>query len=140
MKYQRATTVAAVLIAALAAFGIFRQTRPVLARTAMAGPVMPLDPTPTPCPGQTLENPECYSALPSSTDGSISPDDCEDRPTLAIGCDAEPPDGWGRHANNHAHFFYLPPRLTNTGKLLIIFGGSEGNAEGISTVLGPVAA
>ena len=137
MKYQRTMTIAAVLIAALAGLGTFRGTQSVQARVATAGPVMPVAPTPTPCPGL---GPECYSVLPSNTDGSISPDDCDDRPTLAIGCDAEPPEGWGRHANNHEHFFYLPPQLTNTGKLLIIFGGSEGNAEGLSTVLGPVAA
>src|SRR5215213_1506275 len=116
MKTRQTLTLVsvAVTLVLLATFGIFRQTQQVQARAEMNRP-MPVDPTPTPCPGA---GPECYSVLPSDTDGVVSPDDCEDRPYVAIGCDAEPPEGWGIDANNNTeHFLYVPPQRTNTGKL-----------------------
>jgi hypothetical protein len=119
MKNKRILTIAAAIVAlaTMAAFGIFWQAQPVQAKIATAGPLMPVDPTPTPCPGQ---GPECYLVLPSHTDNI----DCADQPYLAIGCE----DLWGKDANNTEHLLYLPPQRTNTGKLLVYLPGEDGSA------------
>ena len=143
MKNNRKLTITAMISAwvTLAAFGIVRETRLVQASAATAQPLMPVDPTPTPCPPGEAR--ECYSVLPSDTDEPG--DDCPDDPAeeaLGIGCEDRwpQPNGVDNYANNNAHYLYLPPLRTETGKLLVIFGGGKGNAKGIAGDIGPFAA
>src|SRR5215203_3521058 len=124
MRTKRTLLIGLIFAATLAAFGIFRVTQPVQA-TAATPPMAPVDPTPTPCPGQ---GPECYSVAPSDTDGTAGTDDCDEIPNVAIGCDAPEPEGWGKHAINEEHLLYLPPQRTNTGKLLVFLNGDDGSA------------
>ena len=116
-----------IFTATLAAFGIFRETQPVKASGTTALPITAADPTPTPCDG---ERGECYAVLPSNTDGrtdSDFPNDCDERPNQAIGCDGPEPQ-WEKDGNNTEHIFYLPPRRTDTGKLLVYLPGEDGSA------------
>jgi hypothetical protein len=64
------------------------------------------------------------------------------RPDQAIGCEGQwpNPNADQSDANNHLHYLYLPPSLTDTGKLLVLFGGGEGSAGNITTDIGPFAA
>jgi hypothetical protein len=138
MKYKRTITItAAIAVAILTAFGLLRET-PHVQATAPPPPPTPV-PTPTPCP-QNVEG-VCYSVLPSDTDGSDSATDCYDRPHLAIGCQDFWPTDPGIDANNNEHYLYLPQSqyATPKSKLLVILGGSDGNARGISTDLNAVA-
>ena len=137
MKPHRTMVIATAIVAfgLPAAFGVFRDTQPVQARVQMPTTPTP-ELTPSPCPDGALD---CYSVNPSDTDGSVSDDDCVDRPTQAIGCESLWPQGDHSDANNTKHYLYRPSTWTPEGKLFVLLGGGDGNAKGITTALGPVA-
>jgi hypothetical protein len=139
MKYKRTITItAAIAVAILAAFGIFHEVQPVEARTATANRVMPVDPTPTPCPEIGLE---CYEIKPSDTDGPNN-DGSDPCPGTGIGCDVPDdidPLQWGNLAPNGEHFLYLPSDSKQEGKLLVFLCGGKGGA-GLCENIAPVAA
>ena len=56
----------------------------------------------------------------------------------AIGCENRWP-GEGEDALNKPHYLYLPHSWTNEGKLLVFFGGGNGNAGACEDVC-PIAA
>jgi hypothetical protein len=91
--------------------------------------------TPTPC----LDGLVCYHVLPSETDGpnNDGSDPCSGMTGPGIGCDAS--DQWDLAANNDWHQLYLPPKLTDEGKLLVFLCGGHGKAEPCENVF-PVAA
>lgn len=127
MQTKRRLTMATLfaLLTISTAFGIFRLAQPVQATAGMS--------TPSSASGDII----AYDpVLPSSTDGSESDSDCVDRPDLAIGC-------WGRwpeSSNNNYHYLFLPSASLQSGKLMVILCGSEGDAEVCGNTLGPVAA
>ena len=137
MKIKRSLTTIAVVASIAIAFAVLRPARSAQAKVRSALSVLPPEPTPTPCPNN---GPECYTVLPSDTDGISSPFDCLLRPTMAIGCEGLWPNGDEDDANNNLHYLYLPPILTDTGKLLVILGGGSGDSERMTTFIGPVAA
>jgi hypothetical protein len=85
-----------------------------------------------------------YCVLPSETDGpnNDGSDLCHGKTGPGIGCDRD--DEWGNENDNTddgknngnndginiEHYLYLPPLLTDTGKLLVFLAGGNGSARG----------
>jgi HYR domain-containing protein len=119
MKTKRTIPIVMLLVAlaAIVAFGMFRQPQPVKASATSSVLSYPV------------------TIRPSETDGNTDADDCDQRPKLAIGCEKD----WPERATNTDHFLYLPPKITETGKLLVFLCGGKGRADVCKNVF-PVAA
>jgi hypothetical protein len=113
---------AVVAFAALVAFGIVGHPQPVQASVAC------------------LDGLQCYVVIPGDTDGTPAdafgsqPDCPATGIATGIGCENRYED-----ALNIEHYLYLPPLLTDTGKLLVFLGGGNGSARGPQNIY-PVAA
>jgi hypothetical protein len=121
-------------MAALAAFGPFRETQPVHATVTkpLSAPAEP-----TPCPPDLA----CYNVEPGDTDGTKkdyygNQPDCTDVDHSGIGCENRWDDDL---AINKNHFLLLPLNSMQEGKLLVFLPGDNGNAAGPKNVY-PVAA
>lgn len=151
MKRTLTIAVASVALAVLTVFGISGPVQPAQATVAPPATLAVADPTPTPSP--CLDGLVCHHILPSETDGPLNDgsDPCDGKTGPGIGCGGA--DQWGNENDttdngindgnndglNIEHYLYLPPFLTESGKLLVYLAGGNGSARGGVNVY-PVAA